>query len=612
MARELTRKTRAGMLLKRGGIVATIVGALFLGSPVRAQAQDEHAGHDHAQPAKAQQDPAEKAKKKKEREEARAAGDKEPKTDKPATVTSGKDSAPAGPLSSNVKAVVDAMTYDFGEVWAGPLLKHAFKITNQGTEPLEIRGVKPACGCTAAGESPKVIKPGETGEFPFSLKSETLNGKFSKSIDITTNEKDNSKIKLTLQGVAKQRIELSTPSISFGSLKSTDSVEKTITIKNNDEKPLELKLTGVNEELPYKTELIEKEPGKLYELRVVTVPPLKEGTHNGEVKLATNFEDKKEILVRINAVIPPRLALRPPSIVYNSRLPKYPVRLTNNGDAPVKVTEASVNDERITAKVTETSPGKIYTIEVEFPSEFVVPEESDIALTLETDDKEQPTLTVPIKAPPKPPLREPEKLVGKPAPSFSLVSTDGKPVSNDTLKSGEGPIVLNFWAADCGFCKLQLPRLEKLHEQYSGKNVRWVNVASKRAKAFTEDEIKEFVKANNLNAELVIDLENKAAKEFKVQSYPALFVLGKTGNVEKCVLGNAGTLEGDLKKTLDQLLGLSTTASAPKTDADEPAPPAEGTKPGADTKAAAANGAKPGDAKASPETKASPESKTNP
>ncbi len=568
-----------------------------------APAQDEHAGHDHAPvPAQGQPPIQVKEKKPKGAKDKTTSGDK---AGKPAGTGGGEK--PAGPLTDKVKAVVDATTFDFGEVWVGPKLEHAFKIKNEGSEPLEIRSVKPACGCTAAGEHPKVIKPGETGEFPFSLKSEALHDKFTKTIKVTTNEQDNNSMTLTLTGVAKQYVDITPASISFGSLKSTDTIEKTVTIKNNAETPMELTLAEPDKTLPFKYELTEKEKGKLFELRITTVAPVKEGTHSASVNLTTNIAEKKDLKIGVSAVVPPRLAVRPSAIIFNPRVASYPVKFTNNGEKPVSVTGVSVDNDAIKAQLSEKTSdnvaGKMYTIQVTMPEGFEIPEKQEYVLSVKTDDADMPELKVPIKAAPKPEPRPQEKLVGKPAPSFSVTTVDGKSVSSETLKAEKGPVVLNFWAGDCGFCKLQMPRLEKVRQEYSGKNVRFVNVAHKRTKAYTDDEVKEIARTLNIGGELAIDMENKPGKEFKVGSYPSLFVLGTSGNVEHCIVGNSPTLENDLKKKLDQLLGISTTASAPATG-DAKAPPATDAKPGADTKATAAappaDPAKPGEPKKTP------------
>ena len=41
--------------------------------------------------------------------------------------------------------------FDFGKVPAGEIIKHAFAFTNTGDQTLEIKDVRPSCGCTTAG-----------------------------------------------------------------------------------------------------------------------------------------------------------------------------------------------------------------------------------------------------------------------------------------------------------------------------------------------------------------------------------------------------------------------------------------------------------------------------
>lgn len=58
-------------------------------------------------------------------------------------------------------------------------------------------------------------------------------------------------------------------------------------------------------------------------------------------------------------------------------------------------------------------------------------------------------------------------LLGRSAPSFSVVSLDGQTVSLDSYR---GKVVLvNFWATWCGACKLEMPWLAELREQYKSQ-----------------------------------------------------------------------------------------------------------------------------------------------
>jgi len=74
------------------------------------------------------------------------------------TVAPGEKKESAGP-----KIQFAEMVYDFGKVSSGELVKHTFVFTNIGTATLEIKDVRPGCGCTTAVTWDKVVAPGKTG-----------------------------------------------------------------------------------------------------------------------------------------------------------------------------------------------------------------------------------------------------------------------------------------------------------------------------------------------------------------------------------------------------------------------------------------------------------------
>ena len=469
----------------------------------------------------------------------------------------------------HAKITADNDTHDFGVQWVGPRLNHTFRITNTGDATLKITRVKPSCGCTIAGNYPRTLEPGKTGEFPFAMNSTKLRGTFQKSITISSNDPLTPKLRLKLKGTVKRYVDVSPMSASFGRITDQEERTRELTITNNTDKPLVLTLNKPSTDY-FTFEIVEKDPGKRYGLRVTAKPPFTTGPMRTILKIDTNIEKQKQIEIRANAVVPPRLEVQPTSVIVRSPRPgaappksgiSRVLRFTNYGKTEVRVLEATCDDPAITVNVRERLAGQAYTIEVKLPVGYTPPADGR-TITLKTDDKEMPEITIPIratlaprrvKAPTKPAARPVEKLVGKKAPSFELVTLDGKPLNNKTI---EGTVtVLNFFAPNCGFCKKQIPRLETVRKKYLKSNVRFVNVSQKMGrKEYTKDEVVDLVKKLGFRGELALNHDNSVGRKFQATGFPTMVVIDKKGRVAATHVGNISGLEATLATELDALL----------------------------------------------------------
>ena len=232
--------------------------------------------------------------------------------------------------------------------------------------------------------------------------------------------------------------------------------------------------------------------------------------------------------------------------------------------------EATVDDPTVTVNVAERKAGENYTIQVQMPAGYTPPS-TGRTITLKTDDKEKPTITVPIQgsaaqpttekvttkdAEPKPATPNPEApkpLVSKPAPPFKLTTIEGKEVSNESLKGSVA--VLDFFAPNCGFCKKQIPRLETIRAEYAEKPVRFINVSQKMgAKEFTQEEVVTLMKEMGFRGELALNHTNDIGQKFQAGGFPTMVILDKEGKVAVTNVGNLGDLEERMKKQLNALI----------------------------------------------------------
>jgi hypothetical protein len=91
-------------------------------------------------------------------------------------------SALAGP-----RLVLLEDTHDFGQMIQGDAVSHTFPFENRGKADLEIKKVRPSCGCTAGELNKKILKPGEKGEIKITFNSDRFHGPQKKSVKLETN-----------------------------------------------------------------------------------------------------------------------------------------------------------------------------------------------------------------------------------------------------------------------------------------------------------------------------------------------------------------------------------------------------------------------------------------
>ncbi len=117
-------------------------------------------------------------------------------------------------------------------------------------------------------------------------------------------------------------------------------------------------------------------------------------------------------------------------------------------------------------------------------------------------------------------------LVGKKAPLFTLADLQGRKVSLASLRGKV--VVLDFWATWCGPCRIEMPRVEKLHRELKSKGVVVLGVN------VTEDArlVKRFLAKNPYTFPILLDTQGDAASKYNASAIPTLVVVGKDGTIQ--------------------------------------------------------------------------------
>jgi thiol-disulfide isomerase/thioredoxin len=106
---------------------------------------------------------------------------------------------------------------------------------------------------------------------------------------------------------------------------------------------------------------------------------------------------------------------------------------------------------------------------------------------------------------------------------IKLKDLNGQPVS---LSDFRGKIVfLNFWTTWCFDCRIEMPHMEKLHQQFKNKEFAMVAVNLQEPVA----QVKQFFKDYTLTFTALLDSDGEVGAHFRITAIPTTFILNKQG-----------------------------------------------------------------------------------
>jgi len=213
--------------------------------------------------------------------------------------------------------VVGGDTYNWGQVKpsANPL-KGTLKLKNAGNQPLEIKSVKPSCGCTATKLDKEILQPGEVASVDVSLNIGTATGQVTKTITISSNDPNNETKIVWLKAEVVRAIMLSMPYIAFTDLNIGKESTASITVKNNSSENVTFfGFEGTAGLAVTPKGKLELKPGEEFKLCATLVPD-KEGYYSGTVKFSTSHPDFPSVEVPVYGNV-----LKPTSPVFQPGRP---------------------------------------------------------------------------------------------------------------------------------------------------------------------------------------------------------------------------------------------------------------------------------------------------
>ncbi|MFW6287991.1 MAG: TlpA family protein disulfide reductase [bacterium] len=119
--------------------------------------------------------------------------------------------------------------------------------------------------------------------------------------------------------------------------------------------------------------------------------------------------------------------------------------------------------------------------------------------------------------------------IGDKAPDFTLNKMNGDQISLSELRGQK--VFLNFWASWCGPCRIEMPDIQKLHNEHEEISILAVNVQE------DNQTVVNFMMDNSYHFPVVLDKTGNISGKYAVRGLPTTYILDENGVIMSKVSG---------------------------------------------------------------------------
>ncbi|MFE4709826.1 MULTISPECIES: peroxiredoxin family protein [unclassified Paenibacillus] len=123
---------------------------------------------------------------------------------------------------------------------------------------------------------------------------------------------------------------------------------------------------------------------------------------------------------------------------------------------------------------------------------------------------------------------------GQVAPDFTLQDLSGNPVRLSDFRGKR--VMLNFWATWCPPCRVEMPHMQSIYENYESEDVVILGVNMTLTEKALGD-VQPFVQEQKLTFPIVLDEDGELMQTYQIVAYPTTYVLDADGVVREKVRG---------------------------------------------------------------------------
>jgi len=139
-------------------------------------------------------------------------------------------------------------------------------------------------------------------------------------------------------------------------------------------------------------------------------------------------------------------------------------------------------------------------------------------------------------------------LRGNVAPNFQLENLEGKLVN---LWDFRGKVVfLNFWTTWCPPCRMEMPEMEIIYQDYRAKGLEILAVNLREDREI----VKAFMDLGGFSFPVLLDFEVRVGKDYQIFSLPTTFLLDYEGKIKEVFIGYQPWTDLKYRQMIENLL----------------------------------------------------------
>jgi hypothetical protein len=320
----------------------------------------------------------------------------EPKQAAPASAPADSKEAAAPEVSGDAPQItIEKPKYEFGVVDPGPL-EATFIVKNTGKSTLEIKEVKPGCGCTVVPDYDKKIEPGKEGKIKATLNTANMKGHVEKGITITSNDPKKPSFHVTMSADVKVDLNiLPSQNIWLGRLRPESQTNQTVEIKSALSDPLVIE--KLESSAPWLTVKLVSSTTNSAKLELTTKPPLPYGQNRANVLFHTKYAKYSNVVINVSAQVPATISAVPANLIFTKGESKtVGVIIMRNDGKDFQIQEIKNPSSMLNPTISTNLPGRSYRLNVTYtPQNGSQPENGKIEVL--TDEKEWPKVELPFE-----------------------------------------------------------------------------------------------------------------------------------------------------------------------------------------------------------------------